>query len=112
MTESINLTYFPIQWGAYVKPMLVGAAIGLVVISIFVFGADNYDPTWPSNWRVKPLIMTPIIAAIAGAFFAFMRPMRKRGGWVTALGYIISIVGFVAICWIGIVLGLNGTMWD
>lgn len=112
MTESIQSNYFPIQWRAYAMPMLLGAAIGLVAISIFVFGADNPDPSWPSNWQVKPLILTPIITAMGGAGVAFLAPMRRQSGWVMALGYVMSIVGFAVALWIGIVLGLNGTMWD
>ncbi len=111
-TERINSGYVPIQWGTYAKAMLIGAAIGLLAISIFVFGVDSPNPAWPNNWQVKPLLLTPFVAAMGGAFFAFLAPMRRQSGWVMALGYVMSIFGFVVALWMGIILGLNGTMWN
>lgn len=112
MTERINSGYVPIQWGFYAKAMLIGAAIGLLGISFFVFGVDNPDPAWGPNWMVKPLIVTPVVAAMGGAFFAFLTPMRRQSGWVMALGFVMSIFGFLIALWMGFILGLNGTMWN
>lgn len=91
-------------------PVLTGAVIGAIAISIFVFGAEP-DPAWPENWRIKPLLLTPAIAALGGLFYWFMDYLNQKGlNKIIAL--IIGILGFVAFFWIGMVLGLNGTMWD
>ncbi|MFS0490962.1 potassium transporter KefB [Leadbetterella byssophila] len=81
-----------------------GYIIGMVVISLFVMDAGN--PEWGAYWRVKPLIVTPLISA-CGAGLAYLVAWR-RNFWALLLGGFI----FMMFIWLGIVLGLNGTLWD
>ncbi|MBD3581207.1 potassium transporter KefB [Flavobacterium selenitireducens] len=91
---------------------LAGAVVALGVISLFVFGADNPNPDWPANWKVKPLLLTPVAGAVGGAFFYFMTCVKAPSQALRILRSVVGILGFVVALWIGIVLGLNGTMWD
>ena len=94
----------------YLLPVLAGAGFGLIAISVFVFGGEP-EPEWPKNWQVKPLILTPVISAIGGLFFAFMEYSSTRG-LNRILALTIGVIGFFVIFWLGMILGLNGTMWD
>lgn len=94
------------------KSMLIGAMIGLMLISLFVFGVDDPKPEWGKFWMIKPLIITPLAGAMGGLFFYFMNYISSKGGINKTLAIILSIIVFIIGLWLGIVLGLNGTMWD
>ena len=111
MTQRNNLTTQHNQPVSITKPVLIGAAIGLFLISFFVFGVDEPNPEWGRLWRIKPLIVTPLAGAMGGAFFYFMNFMGIRGVNKT-FAFIISVIGFIVALWMGTVLGLNGTMWN
>ena len=93
------------------KPMLVGAVLGLLVISAFVFGSGPVKPEWGNLWRIKPLLVTPAAGALGGAFYYLMDRQASRGLNRT-VAVILSLVIFFIVLWLGIVLGLAGTMWD
>lgn len=112
MTAKNNLTAEPLAPAAYIKPMLLGAGIALLLIIAFLSGVDHPDPAWPKYWMARPLIIVPLAGAAGGAFFALLRPLRKRGGWVMAFAYVLSLAIFVVALWMGTVLGLDGTLWD
>lgn len=107
----MNTTENSQQAVSLAKPMLIGAGIGLLLISLFVFGVDNPNPEWPKLWRIKPLIVTPIAGAMGGAFFSFMDHQASRG-FNRTLAIIIGLFGFLVALWLGTVLGLDGTMWN
>lgn len=94
-----------------VKPMIVGAAIALLVISFFVFGVDQPHPDWGKFWMIRPLIITPLAGAMGGAFYAFMEYQISRG-FNRTLAILLSIVVYLIGLWLGTVLGLAGTMWN
>lgn len=92
------------------KPILIGAGIGLIVISFFVFVGEA-RPEWGTLWMVRPLIITPIAGAIGGAFYYFMDHLSYRGLNKT-VAVILGLLVFIFILWLGTVFGLDGTMWD
>src|SRR4051812_37151790 len=94
------------------KRMLIGAAIGLAVISFFVFGVDQPNPAWGQYWRIKPLIVTPLVGAVCGLSNYVIMSYYSLVGLNRIVAMIISGIVFIFGLWIGIVLGLNGTMWD
>ena len=112
MTNQNNFADRSIDKSALTKYMIFGAIVGLAVISLFVFGADNPKPEWGSYWRVRPLIITPLSGAAGGAVLYFMNNFWAQRGWAKAVTFAASIVIAVIGLWIGIVLGLDGTMWD
>ena len=111
MTQHNEITSKPGQPISLVKPMLIGAGIALLLISIFVFGVDNPNPEWPKYWFIRPLIITPLGGAVGGAFYAFMDYQSSRG-FNRTVAILLSIVVYVIGLWMGTVLGLAGTMWD
>ncbi|GAA4310449.1 potassium transporter KefB [Nibribacter koreensis] len=111
MTTSNNLNPHTKISVPLLKPMLIGAGIALAVISFFVFGVDNPNPEWGQYWRIRPLIITPMAGAMGGAFYAFMDYQASRG-FNRTLAILLSLVVFVIGLWLGVVLGLAGTMWN
>ncbi|MCP1382334.1 potassium transporter KefB [Runella salmonicolor] len=112
MTKRNHLTTPPIHPASLVKPTLVGAGIALTVITIFLLGVREPNPAWGKLWMLRPLIIVPLAGAMGGAFFFFMDYQRQRGNWSKILTYLVSLIGFFFVLWIGIVLGLDGTLWD
>ena len=93
-------------------PMMIGAGIALAVISLFVFGVDNARPEWGPLWMIRPLIVTPLAGATGGAFYFFMDRMRAKGQINGFVVIILSVIVYVIGLWLGIVLGLDGTLWN
>ncbi len=92
--------------------MLIGAALGFMVISVFVFGVDEPNPAWGKYWMIRPLIITPLVGAMGGLFFFVMKYLSSKMRFNKTLAIIIGLLGLTVALWIGIVLGLDGTMWD
>lgn len=111
MKQSSNAatTNHPLSPG---KCMLTGAAIGLLLISIFVFGVDEPKPEWGKLWRLRPLVITPLSGLLGGLCFYFMIYMSTTGAINKTLAYIIGVVVFIISLWLGVVMGLDSTMWD
>lgn len=111
MTHTNNLTAQPLKPNSLVKTVLIGAGIGLVIISIFIFPVKHPQPEWGQYWMIRPLIITPL-AGVAGAFWYYLLGgLRSQGGWKTIAAYVLGIGGFIIAIWMGIVLGLVGTLW-
>lgn len=91
--------------------MLYGAGIAFLFIGIFLLGAESKDE-WSQYWMLRPLIIVPLAGAFGGAFFHFMGIARSKGGLTKAMAILFSFIGYVVIVWLGIVLGLDGTLWD
>ena len=94
------------------RRMVQGATVGLILISFFVFGVDNPDPSWPKLWIVKPLLMVPLAGSVGGILYYFINPIRQQPGWRRIGANILGLLVFLIVLWMGTVLGLNGTMWD
>ena len=101
-----------INWERLIIGMIIGGTIGLAIISIFVFGGDNPKPEWGANWRMRPLILTPLVAAMGGAAFYLTPFLNPKSNFIRVVLYAFSVLAFIVALWIGIVLGLDGTMWD
>ena len=94
------------------KHLAVGAVVGFAVISFFVFGVDRPKPEWGTFWRVRPLIVTPLSGAAGGAVFYFLGFFGSRLGWPKAISIVLAAIISIVGLWMGIVLGLVGTMWN
>ena len=112
MTQQNKLTTQQIHRGSLGKRMAQGAAIALILISVFLFSVDEPDPNWPKLWMLKPLFIVPVAGALGGVFYYYMDQLRYQGGWKNVLANILSLVGYLVVLWLGTVLGLNGTLWN
>ncbi|WP_299820307.1 potassium transporter KefB [uncultured Pontibacter sp.] len=102
----------PIHPASAGKRMLQGAAIGLALIAFFLLGAGAPNPEWPEYWMIKPLLIVPAAGALGGLFFFNMDHLRFQGGWRAIFAMVLSLAVLLIVLWLGIVLGLHGTMWD
>lgn len=113
MAPQNGLSALPVHSAPAGTRMLQGVGIALLFISMLLLSAgDSPDADWHSLWFIKPLLITPLAGALGGAFYYFMDHLRYKGGWRRALAYVLSLLGFCIILWLGVVLGLNGTLWD
>ncbi len=111
MIHTNNLTTKPLHPIPVYKPMLLGAGIGLALISLFLLGAGKSNPAWGDYWRLRPLIIVPLAGATAGVFYYLMDYLRYRGGWRMILANVLSLLVLLIGLWLGSVLGLVGTYW-
>jgi drug/metabolite transporter (DMT)-like permease len=111
MTTANNSTSRPFK-GSLAYRMIIGAMIGFMVISIFVFGVDYINPEWGKYWRIRPLIVTPLAGAMGGLCNYFIFQFHTRAGINKTEATIISALVFLVGLWMGVVAGLDGTMWD
>lgn len=98
--------------GPIVKRMLVGAGIGLILISFFLLSADYVDLDWGKFYMIRPLILVPMAGAMGGLFYHLMDELRSQGGWRKTLAIILSLIVYIIGLWLGFVLGLDGTYWN
>ena len=92
--------------------MLIGALTGLAIISFFVFSVDEPDPEWGKLWMVRPLIITPLAGAFGILSFYLKDFVRPKSKVMIVLVFSLSIMAFIIALWLGIVLGLDGTLWN
>ena len=112
MTQAENPTERPLVTPALGRRILIGAGIGLVMISVFVISAGKGDPAWGEYWRIKPLLLTPFLGGMVGLCYDMTEPLRRLSGWQGKLFLVLSLLGYCVGLWISLVLGLNGTMCD
>ena len=109
MTQQNELSNYPVS---LIKKMVVGAAIGLTLITIFLLSVGEYNPAWPKLWMIRPLIIVPLAGAVGGAIYHYMDGLRYQGGWKKILANFLSLLVYLIGLWMGTVLGLDGRMWD
>jgi len=112
MTQRNNSNAVQINMSAYGKPMLIGGAIALIMICMFVFSVKEPPPEWGSLWMIQPLIVSPLVGAMGGLFFYLVNYYGAKRGLNKYLIITLGLIGFIISLWMSIVLGLNGTMWN
>lgn len=111
MTNKTTINTGSINKGSVIKAALIGAGIGFLVILLFITGAET-ESHWSDLWKVRPLIITPLAGALGGSVAYITTNLLKRAGLNGGIAIFISFIGFVIALWLGIVLGLDGTLWD
>lgn len=102
----------PTSKTALIQPVLIGAGIGLVLISIFLMGVRDANPAWGKFWMIRPLIVVPIAGGAAGLFYYLLAGFRSKGSWEKIIANILSLLVLFIALWLGSILGLAGTLWD
>jgi len=95
-----------------IKRMLTGAVIGLAIISVLVFSVDEPNPEWGKFWMIRPLIITPIVAAFGFLSFFLKDFVRPQNDLMRLVVILLSIIAFIIALWMGTILGLDGTLWN
>lgn len=109
MAQSNNSTQSnPLSRG---KRMIVGAVIGLFVVSFFLIGGKA-DPAWGRFWMIRPLIVVPFAGALGGLCNDLIFGFQRRTGSNKILALILSVIVFFIGLWISLILGFAGTHWD
>jgi hypothetical protein len=111
MTEQNNSTSQPHQFSIS-KRMVVGAGIGLILISLFLLSAGDPNPEWGKLWMIRPLLIVPLAGAMGGLCNYFIVHFHNEVGVNKTVAMVVSVLVFVIGLWLGIVLGLDGTMWN
>lgn len=112
MAQKNLLTTLQISLKSLIKRMILGAAIGFVIISFFVFSVDEPNPEWGKYWFIRPLIITPLAGAFGILSFYLKDYLQPQKGNIKLLVVLVSTFAFMIALWLGVVLGLDGTMWD
>jgi hypothetical protein len=58
------------------------------------------------------LIITPLAGAVGILSFYLKDFIRPQSNLMTALVFVFSLLAFIVALWMGIVLGLDGTLWN
>ena len=93
------------------KRMIIGAGIGLSVILIFIIPGDD-NPAWGKLWMIRPLIVVPLAGAMGGLCHYYILKFHSLVGLNKTVAITISAIVFLIGLWMGIILGLAGTLWD
>jgi hypothetical protein len=112
MTQSNSVVTIKKGRASFLPPVLLGAGIAFSLILLFVQGVETPKPEWGKLWEVKPLVITPLAGAFAGALFHFISAALQQRGWKGVFAYAVGAVLFFFVLWIGVVLGLSNTLWD
>ena len=112
MAQNENPAAQLINKASLIKRMIVGTGIGLVVISMLLLSAGDGDPAWGALWRIRPLVIVPLAGAAGGFCSYFMITFHYKAHVNKIVAMILSVFVFIIGLWMGIVLGLDGTMWN
>lgn len=112
MTQTNNFTTQPTHPASLGKRMLQGAAIGLILISVFLIAAGAGNPAWGKFWMIRPLMVVPLAGATGAAFYHLMDRFRYQSTLQTVGINFLCLLVFIVGLWLGTVLGLAGTMWN
>jgi hypothetical protein len=94
------------------RTMGLGAALGLIVILFFVYSVGDPNPSWGPAWRVRPLILTPLVAAFGMLSFFLRTILRPESPLQRILTFLLSLTCCIIALWMGIIIGLDGTLWN
>lgn len=95
-----------------VTRVLTGFAIGLAVILFFVLRVNPNHPNWGQYWMIQPLAITPLAGAAAGFCNHLLDVLRAENRSKKILANFLAVIIYIIGLWMGIVLGLHGTMWN
>jgi hypothetical protein len=95
-----------------IKRAIQGAAIALVLITVFILGALTANANI-GNWVFIPMAAVTVGGAFGGAFYCFMGLLRNQGGWKKFLANVVSVLAFFVMCYMSLILALNALgLWD
>ncbi len=97
---------------SFVRHLVVGATLALLLISFFLAGVKHPNPSWPAYWMVRPLVLVPVAGALGGGFVYVVRQWGQQETWKKVVATLIGVFGYLVAVWIGTIVGLDGTLWN
>jgi hypothetical protein len=95
-----------------INRMMVGAGIGLLLITLLLLSVDEPKPEWGKLWMIRPLIIVSLAGAMAGLCNYFAVHFHSTIGVTSTVAIILSVVVCMVGLFLGFVLGLDGTLWN
>lgn len=92
--------------------VLAVAAVAVMIIVFFVSGVNDPNPSWGQYWMVRPLVLVPLAGAGGGAVFHASRIIIRGEGLKNGLALLVGVLAYIVVLWMGIVIGLDGTLWN
>jgi hypothetical protein len=111
MTHANESTSQPSQTSLATR-MIIGGVIGVLVASYFFFSVDSPDPAWGKFWMIRPYLVMTFAGAMGGLCNHFILQYRWVAGINKPIAILISAVVAIVGMFMGIVLGLDGTLWN
>ncbi|WP_339611343.1 potassium transporter KefB [uncultured Planktosalinus sp.] len=112
MKSSNTSSPFSFDKASFIKHVVIGALIALVLMVLLLSGVNEPKPEWSAYWKVRPLLIISLAGSAGGAFFSIMKPLRQKSGWSGFAAYFICFLVYIIGLWMGSVLGLDGTLWN
>lgn len=112
MTQKKHQGISPVQPVALAIRIFIGAATGLLLICFFVLPIEQPDPAWGDTWMIRPLIITPLAGALAGLCQYGILHLQPFIGINCTVAIILSVLVSLVGLWMGIIAGLDGTLWN
>jgi predicted outer membrane lipoprotein len=92
--------------------MFVGATLGFVIIASLLSTVRHPNPAWGRFWYVRPLILVPLASAFGSLFFYALGYVKSKNIFIKIGVFIACLFAFIVALWMGIILGLDGTLWN
>jgi hypothetical protein len=112
MVQKNELTTQRIDASSLGKRVMIGAAIPLVLMTIFLLQVDQPDPDWGKFWMIRPIVLITLAGAMGAVFHYFLDPRRYEAAWERIVASVLRVVVYVIGVYAGFVLGLDGTLWN
>ena len=61
---------------------------------------------------VRPLVIILLAGVAGGTFFGLMDNVRRQGELNHTVAILLGTIVYLIGLWLGIVMGLDGTLWD
>jgi hypothetical protein len=94
------------------KRMLIGAAIALTLITLYLLTVREPNPAWGKYWMVRPYLVMTFAGAMGGLCNYVIINFRSLVGLNKTMAIILSLLVFVVGLFMGFVVGLDGTLWN
>ena len=116
---TLNELLYSLQTKNALTRALLGAAIALVVVTVFLVIIFFTGEIMPGKsfgqilWELLPVLTTMVGGAAGGIFYFLLMHVLKPKGRLKILTIIFSVVVYAVILWLSLVAGLSVTgHWD
>ncbi len=103
----------PIKSKSVTTAIVLGFGVAFILVSALILSVNAPNPVWGKNWFVKPILLTPVIAAPGGGvFYLISRISFENQLLFKLLKALLCLLAYIFFLWIGTIIGFNGTLWN